>query len=125
MEEIQIGEYVRTNLGEIAKIVNTNMFDKTIYKDEQGAKYYLENIVKHSRNIINLIEVGDYVNGSKVVDIAEDIQTGEVHLEMTYNYTNEEKGDCTIYNKDIKTILTKEQFESMQYTVRRLQNYDS
>ena len=47
----------------------------------------------------------------------EDIETGEVHLEMTMNYTNEELGDCTIYNKDIKTIVTKEQFENISYKV--------
>lgn len=57
------------------------------------------------------------MNGSKVVDIMEDMQTGELHLEMTYNYTNEGKGDCTIYNKDIKSIVTKEQFTSMEYKI--------
>ena len=45
------------------------------------------------------------------------MKTGELHLEMTYNYTNEEIGDCTIYDKDIKTILTKEQFETNCYKV--------
>ena len=57
------------------------------------------------------------MNGSRVVDIMEDMQTGELHLEMTYNYTNEEKGDCTIYNKDIKSIVTHEQFTSLEYIV--------
>lgn len=63
------------------------------------------------------IEVGDYVNGSKVLEVMEDMKTGELHLEMTSNYTNEENGDCTIYNKDIKTILTYEQFEQNSYKV--------
>lgn len=57
MDDIKIGDFVRTKNGEITKIVDTNMFDKTIYKDIQGAKYYLEDIVKHSPNIIELIEV--------------------------------------------------------------------
>lgn len=47
----------------------------------------------------------------------EDMETGELHLEMTSNYTNEEIGDCTIYDKDIKTILTHEQFEANCYKV--------
>lgn len=58
------------------------------------------------------------MNGSKVVDIMEDMQTGELHLEMTYNYTNKEKGDCTIYNKDIKSILTREQFAKAEYKIK-------
>lgn len=78
---------------------------------------FSDRVVSHSKNIVDLIQTGDFVNGSQVVDIVEDIQTGELHLEMTYNYTNEEKGDCTIYNKDIKSILTKEQFENNCYKV--------
>lgn len=74
-------------------------------------------IVKHSKQLVDLIEVGDYVNGSKVLAVMEDMETGELHLEMTSNYTNEEIGDCTIYDKDIKTILTKEQFEANCYKV--------
>ena len=36
---------------------------------------------------------------------------------MTFNYTNEEIEDCTIYDKDIKTILTKEQYIANCYKV--------
>lgn len=39
-------------------------------------------------------------------------------LEMTLNYTNKEIGDCTIReDKDIKTILTKEQYQANCYKV--------
>lgn len=85
------------------------------YPSDEELEKIKKHIVKHSPNIIDLIEVGDYVNGSYVVDILEDMQTGELHLEMTYNYTNEEKGDCTIYNKDIKTIVTREMMRSVEY----------
>ena len=47
----------------------------------------------------------------------EDLETGELHLEMTSNYTNEEIGDCTIYDKDIKAILTKERYMDNCYKV--------
>ena len=57
------------------------------------------------------------MNGSKVLDIMEDMKTREVYLEMTSNYTNKELGDCTIHNKDIISIVTKEQFEEMEYEV--------
>ena len=123
-----IGEYGRTNKGKIFKFcwVENEKYilvltDSTYYVGVKTfEKYWLdedEKIVKHSPNIIDLIEVGDYVNGSKVVEVMEDMQTGELHLEMTYNYTNEEKGDCTIYNQDIKTIVTKEQMQSIKYRV--------
>lgn len=109
MEEIKVGEYCRYDDGTIIKVVE---------EEESLYNYLLKNkkgLFKHSPNIIELIEEGDYVNGSKVLDVMEDMKTGEVHLEMTMNYTNEELGDCTIYNKDIKTIVTKEQFESISY----------
>lgn len=124
MEEIKVGEYVRTKNQGIKRI-DIIFENKTVNKygyeigSEWDGKLYstikTTDILKHSKNIIDLIEVGDYVNGSRVVDIMEDMQTGELHLEMTYNYTNEEKGDCTIYNKHIKSIVTKEQFASMEY----------
>lgn len=101
--------------GTISKLTK---IDERRYIDQFGIVIDLDKCAilgKTSSNIIDLIEVGDYVNGSKVVDVMEDIETGELHLEMTYNYTNEEKGDCTIYNKDIKTIVTKEQFKAMEY----------
>ena len=130
--EIKVGEYVRIAGGIIARITNKNkdallidrvirdpmrqdgtIRDWCIFNDEKRI------IVKHSPNLIDLIECGDYVNGSKVLDVMEDMKTEEVHLEMTMNYTNEELGDCTIYNKDIKTIVTKEMMESISYKVKQ------
>ena len=107
MEKIKVGDYVRTKDGEITRIVDTNMFDKTIYKDIQGAKYYLEDIVKHSPNIIDLIEVGDYVNGKLIhkVDIGK-------------NYAYIYYGNCkTFTGYQIKSIVTKEQFKIVSYEV--------
>lgn len=138
MEEIEVGDYVRTVDGVIAnvdyiekieyiskhKVEKTYCFDKTIYYEYEDAIYFLledeldKYITKHSPNIIDLIEVGDYVNGYKVIDVMEDMQTGELHLEMPMDYTNQEKGDCTIYNKNIKSIVTKEQFQNVQYTIK-------
>ena len=129
MEKIEIGEYGRTNLGKIIKFVwlqdseGKTIKNKVILINEKKISndfYYFhkeENIVKHSKQLIDLIEKDDYVNGSKVLAVMEDMKTGELHLEMTFNYTNEEIGDCTIYDKDIKTILTKEQFEANCYKV--------
>ena len=63
--------------------------------------------VESEEEIINLIKVGDYVNGHKVTSISP----------LTENiYTD----DINIYFKkseDIKSIVTKEQFESIKYEV--------
>ena len=104
MELIGENEYVRTDRGNIGK-----------YKD--FFNNYFEVIIKNSQNIIDLIEEGDYVNGYKVLDVVEDMKTRELHLEMPMDYTNPELGDCTIYNKDIKDVVTKEQFNQLKYIV--------
>lgn len=110
--EIEVGEYVRTNNGYIFYIDRKEKLDGLMFLDAQYGK-----IKQHSKNITDLIEVGDYVNGYKVVDIMENMETGEIHLEMTSDYTNEIIGDCTIYNDDIKSIVTHEQFASIEYKV--------
>ena len=64
-------------------------------------------IYKHSKNIIDLIEVGDYVNGEPVEEIV--IATDEFEITTTTEYlTNVE---------DIKSIVTKEMFLNAEYRV--------
>lgn len=69
-------------------------------------------IVKHSKNIIDLIEVGDYVNGHLVVDIIGDEDRTEIGIEsdhIIYHYVDDEK---------IKSIVTKEQFAQAEYKIK-------
>jgi hypothetical protein len=115
--------YVRTNEGYIAKLVGFTqtfnqdgeydvayIFDKKIdYYNTDITWYYLEKIMKKaSHNIIDLIEVGDYVNGDKV------IYTNDGYIEVG------EESDNIGFTSDkfIKSIVTKEQFESMSYKVQ-------
>ena len=103
MEEIKVGEYVRTDKGYIVKI------DKE-KKNLQMLKFLdveYGNILKHSKNIIDLIEVGDYVNG-KYVEKIEQYKSGKSIVALI----------GIIENEDIKTIVTKEQFASMEYKVK-------
>lgn len=116
---IEVNEYVRTNSGLIFK-VNEITYDEE-YKDYLYKESFLlvdwkENIVKHSKQIIDLIEVGDYVNGREVKHIAmfegfpdypKLIFVDETHLIP----------DDTCENDEIRTILTKEQFEANCYKV--------
>lgn len=63
MEDIKVGDYIRTKDGTITKIediefeIKTNMFGQILHEVFiEGYRYY-EVIVKHSPNIIDLIEV--------------------------------------------------------------------
>lgn len=73
-----------------------------------------------SFNIIDLIEVGDYVNGNKVTKLGFDklllhCKTVECHQEdLSQGY----EGVTFMYtNSDITDIVTKEQFNSCKYVV--------
>ena len=129
---IEVGEYVRTNNGLLGKVNKIELkgsgiryagefITDTIIQFNDGKVYERrvkdKDIVKHSKNLIDLIEVGDIVNNYIVLDVMEDLQTGEIHLEMQSSYPKE--GSCAIYNDEIKTILTKEQYMQNCYKVER------
>ncbi len=112
MGEIEVGEYIRTKNGIIRKVETIKsgkrQFTRTIETLING-KFKPDNIVKHSKNIIDLIEVGDYVDGNEVVG-------------FLYNARNKEKAKCRTYfgdfgNEEIKSIVTKEQFANIEYKV--------
>ena len=69
-----------------------------------------ENIIKSSSNIIDLIEIGDYVNGARV--IRTNAPAGFVIVNTALMSEN------TIYKYNIKSIVTKEQFERISYEVK-------
>lgn len=103
--KLEVEMYVRTLNG----IVKIDKIRNGIMKDKKGHLHFGD-FIKASHNIIDLIEVGDYVNGREIrkISIYED---GEKYLEFVYDFYSE------LYEDDIKSILTKEQFESMSYKV--------
>ena len=114
--KLEVGLYFRTKGGTIGKIDSMTEDGSEIYFDtkpifgngeEFGSKWcYATDIIKTSHNIIDLIEVGDYVNGEMVLDI-----TGE------YLYIGNEAHNKFWLSNNIKTILTKEQFENNCYKI--------
>lgn len=118
---MKVGDYVRIKWGNglqtISKCKNiVDMGDTQyakddyyIHTDHSGEVIYKTMIIKSSPNIIDLIEVGDYVNGMQVTRICFD-EDGERILNLS---------NCILelMNDDIKSIVTKEQFESMEYKV--------
>ena len=127
MSEIEVGEYVRDkdgNIGKITKIVTDDIFYVQFY-DNLEWKTDLEeaNIKAHSKNIIDLIEGGDYVNGYKVERVFVDPFTRKKRLQIEGEETNWQ-GDRSCINceaEQIKTILTHEQYEANCYKVGEIE----
>ena len=111
MEEIKVGEYVRTRKGYIFKIEHKKMIQGLKFLDAQYGT-----IVNHSKNIIDLIEIGDYVNGREVKHIAMFEGFPDYPKLIFVDEKHLIPGD-TCENDEIKTILTKEQFEQNSYKV--------
>ena len=132
-DKIKVGEYVRTRKYGIKKIVPDGRYviideDKNrrmYYVDQDGipsecefAGYvWSDDIVKHSKNIIDLIQVGDYVNGYLVekVEKVPNEEIGKVVVLDTDNVGGYDYYAEDIYKEEIKSIVTKEQFKSMEY----------
>ena len=121
---MKIGDYVRTKYG-IAKIINIscgedlwfdndNIFDedeKEIFRYNKPSMYSNwadNNIIKSSSNIIDLIEVGDYVNGHKVTAFMYDGKNNRIGVVV-------DSEQWAYDDNEIKSIVTKEQFENMEY----------
>ena len=118
--------YVRTHQG-IAKTVEKPNISvavwndrKVIYVDENGHPVptsfnffvFEDEITVFSFNIIDLIEVGDYINGLPVTFVyIPDGVKASYFLLGTYQKH--------FINEDIKDIVTKEQFNSCKYVVER------
>lgn len=116
-ENLKPNDYFKTNTGEIYKSMNVSPISngKIYYANGEYCWVNESAVINFSPNIIDLIEVGDYVNGSKVMNIVEEDGTKYLVLdrdEVYYDSCLEPSSD-----KDIKSIVTKEMFESMQYKV--------
>lgn len=106
MEEIKVGEYIRTAKGEIGKVID--IANNFYYLDNMLARTE-KSIVKHSKNIIDLIEPGDYVNGYLIIDKNNKI--------LKYEDADYINGINEISNSEIKLIATKEQMASIEYKI--------
>lgn len=115
MEEIQINEFIRTDDGHIFQVIDV---EKNAVKIQE--KYYREwislcCIKKHSKNIIDLIEKDDFVNGIKIyyIEHSKNSITKQDCIRINKFYTNAK----VFYETDIKTILTHEQYENNCYRI--------
>ena len=124
--ELKEGMYVMTNdrmeIGQIKGFCTCEMCEKrgfyepiidgniiiTDYDKSQGFHGY-----KFYDNPIDLIEVGDYVNGYRVYS------GGENHFDyiLTWDEERDYYMKIELPSVDIKSIVTKEQFNSVKYEV--------
>lgn len=119
MSEIEVGEYIRTKDGikkvkqitvEPAVDIGIGIMPEVIaiwvdnkYESAYDEYYTEKDIIKHSKNILDIVEVGDYING-------------DIVNQITKNYIS--VGSITIGRKNLKnirTILTHEQYEQNCY----------
>ena len=130
--EIEVEEYVRTKKGLIGKVnkiesagsgvrFGGEFLTDTIIQFNDGKVYERrvkdKDIANHSFNIIDLIEVGDYVNGYKVITVDTDAPNNYKEcIELDRNNAYEYQW---ISRNEIKTILTKELYQANCYTVER------
>lgn len=122
--EIEVGEYVRTNKGNIGQVIG-------IFNEHCQAKYHIQfqgktkvkrqylsihTIIKHHKKLIDLVEVGDIVNDCIVVGFGYEYVNGnkEKSILVEGKYT---KVNFALLNWDIKIILTKEQMMANCYKV--------
>lgn len=114
--EIKVGEHVRNKEGKIIKatwvgaaIVTNDLYTMSKLSGE---------ITKHSSNIIDLIELGDFVNKQEVVNVEGFDKNGDDKEALGIIDTD---GDYAygVFLEDIpiKTIVTHEQMEQMEYKV--------
>ena len=124
---MKIGDYIRTKWGRIGKIrsfsksicfdikeneqageakTKESVYVDTYYNFEDEPDIYsTDEIVKFSPNLVDILEIGDYVNGFIVND----------KVENKFNLVGD--FDTWLESKDIKSIVTKEQFASYEYKV--------
>ena len=120
---MKIGDYVRVNTKTMNKYVGI-----TRLESETDYAWYFEDLTilkrpdmrskkvvdindfnyKSSPNIIDLVEVGDYVDKLRVIDKDKNYIVVETFDERIHIYKGE----------PIKSIVTKEQFEGMEYRIR-------
>ena len=113
--KLEVGQFARLKSGYICKIININDFREPNMKYGVEANYLKDvmfigddDIQKASHNIIDILEVGDYVNGHRVEEI--DFENEEIFTDSEYYFG-------IVEFNNVKSVITHEQMEQMAYKV--------
>lgn len=120
--EIEVGDYVRTEFG-VSKIKRKE--SNFVYEvDKNGTTnmgkirfrnyVHINDIVKHSSNIIDLIEAGDLIktNQGSIFEINEIRVSSFDSVIFVNDYKIE------LHENEIKSIVTKEQIKQIEYRIK-------
>lgn len=118
---MNVEDYVRYKyenivyIGKIKFISETMGFDETLQFDIDNCMEEIlkQDIIKTSPQIIDLIEVGDYVNGKKVQCFRKE----NCDYDIGFQYNDDWGEWYGIDFDEIKNVITHEQMEAMQYRV--------
>lgn len=113
MKEIKIDEYIRLDNGEIGKVIDIKENPKRVVYSKYGEIALRSSIVKHSKELIDLVKPGDFVNGHRVKAVYLDGATKYIKLHNSYDNGL----GIRTYKEDIKTILTREMYAQNCYKV--------
>ena len=129
--KLEVGMYVRTNKGEIAKIVADNPYLVNIDKFKKDGITLRTlrkiDIIKASHNIIDVLEVGDVVTFKNDEDVykincvpneesACDCFYLVFNYAIQYGLEDIEVSKETMQNT-LESVITREQFEQIAYKV--------
>ena len=112
-DKIEVNEYVRFNNGEIGKVIDIKENPSRIVYSEYGEIGLISDIVKHSKQLIDLIENKDVLKvriDKTIMVFGMDEDTSDIkYKELIENIENGEY--------ELLEILTHEQFEANCYKV--------
>ena len=129
----KVGDYVRikhmyneTKIAKITEILekdpcyhNSQMYQiDVVHQYSNGHfpayKIYDEDIIKFNSDILKVLEIGDYVNGERILCFKNEkcnYDTGTIYVGEFDEYYG--------FNKnDIKSVITKEQINKMEYKIK-------
>ena len=122
---MEINDFVisknRLVIGQITEIFKANEQAKICVDKKSNIiiPIGMNNILKSSSNIIDLIDKGDLVNGYIIVDKIVDPISNRTKLITEHNIYNWQYDASLLqfYNEDIETVLTKEKINDENYIV--------
>ena len=112
-DKIEVNEYVRINNGEIGKVIDIKENPSRIVYSEYGEIGLISEIVKHSKQLIDLIKKRDIVEDKYNTYEVAFIAGNRIYC----NDYNSADSLITLREQDIKAILTKESYMANCYKV--------
>lgn len=123
--EIQVGEYIRTNDGYMGKCQKIDVYYGDILIRTELKRIINDfEVIKHSFNIEDLVQKGDFVNGYEVDDFdGYDEEGNYFENDLGIPIYDDANMDCIVEYRPIrlmkiKSIVTKEQFKAIEYVIK-------